>query len=80
LSEQERKFFLRQKRGNSTIKIAAIAVLALLVLGLLIEAFSGFVILRNARSLVWGIGGLLLLSLFYLIGEAGSEWINSKSS
>ena len=78
LSQNEREFFLRQKRGNSKIKIAAIAILALLIFGLMIDAFNGFYILRNAKSLVWGIGGLILLSLFYLVGEATSEWINSK--
>jgi len=78
LSQIEKEFFLRQKSGNSKIKIAAIAILALLIFGLMIDAFNGFYILRNTKSLVWGIGGLILLSLFYLIGEIGSEWINSK--
>ena len=90
LSQNEREFFLRKKRGNSKIKIAAIAILVLLIFGLMIDAFNGFYILRNAKSLVWGIGlrnakslvwgigGLILLSLFYLVGEATSEWINSK--
>ena len=78
LSQNSKKFFLHQKSGNSKIKIAAIAILALLIFGLMIDAFNNFYILRNAKSLAWGIGGLILLSLFYLIGEAGSEWINSK--
>ena len=78
LSQTEKEFFLRQKKDNSKFKIALIAVLVLLVLGLMIDAFSGFYILKNARSLGWGIGGLMLLSLFYLVGEAGSGWINSK--
>lgn len=78
LSQNEKEFFLRQKKDNSKIKIAVVAVLVLLVLGLMIDAFSGFYILKNANSLGWGIGGLILLSLFYLVGEAGSGWINSK--
>jgi len=77
-SQNEKEFFLSPKSGNSIIRIAAIAILALLILGLMIDAFYGFYILRNAKSLAWGIGGLILLSLFYLIGEAGAEWINSK--
>jgi len=78
LSQNEKEFFLRQKKDNSKVKIAVIAVLVLLLFGLMIDAFSGFYILRNARSLGWGIGGLMLLSIFYLVGEAGSGWINSK--
>jgi hypothetical protein len=78
LSQNEKEFFLRQRKGNSKIRIVVIAVLTLLVLGLMIDALSGFYILRNSKSLFWGIGGPLLVSLFYLIGEAGSEWINSK--
>lgn len=78
LSQNERDFLLRQKSGSSKIKIAALAILALLLFGVIIDALSGFYILRNAKTLVWGAGGLILLSLFYLIGEASSEWINSK--
>jgi len=80
LSQNEKKFFLRQERSRSKFKIAAIAILALLIFGLMIDAFNGFYILRNAKTLGWGIGGLILLSLFYLIGEAGAEWYHSKDN
>jgi hypothetical protein len=80
LSQQERNFFLRLKGGNSKIKIALIAIVAFILFGLLLDAFNGFYILRNAKSLAWGIAGLIVLSIFYLIGEAGSEWIGSKDS
>ena len=66
------------KKNRSRVKIAVVAILVLLALGLMIDAFSGFYILKNARSLGWGIGGLLIVALFYLIGEAGSGWIDSK--
>ena len=78
LSQHERDFFHRIKSGNSKIKIAVIAIIVLLFLGLLIDAFAGFYVLRNAKSIFWGVVGLFILSLFYLIGEAISEWISSK--
>ena len=78
-SQKEREFFVRLKgRKLSRIKILPIAVLMVLILGLLIDAFNGFFILRNARSLVWVIGGLFLFSIFYLIGEVFSVWVGSK--
>ena len=78
LSQKEKEFFIRLKGGNlNRIKILPIAILVILISGVMIDAFNGFFILRNARSLVWAIGGLFLIAVFYLIGEAGSEWINS---
>jgi hypothetical protein len=50
----------------------------LLALGFMIDAFSGFYILRNAKSLSWSFGGLVLVAVFYLLGETCSEWISSK--
>ncbi|MBU4011208.1 MAG: hypothetical protein KJ882_10635 [Proteobacteria bacterium] len=78
LSQNEKEFFLRQKGGTSKLKIAAIAIPSLCIFGLMIDAFNGFYIIRTAKSISWGIGGLIILSLFYLIGEASSEWVNSK--
>ena len=77
-SQNEKEFFIRQKRGTSKLKIGAIAISSLCILGLMIDAFNGFYVLRTAKSLFWGISGLILLSIFYLFGEASSEWINSK--
>jgi len=78
-SPQERKFFLRLKGSDdSKIKIALIVIFAFISLGLLLDAFNGFYILRNAKSLLWSVVGLIVLAIFYFIGEAGSEWINSR--
>ena len=77
-TEQEKAFLKRQKEGPSKLKIIAIAIVFLLCLGILIGAFNSFYIFRNAKSISWGIGGLLIIALFYLVGEAGSGWINSK--
>jgi len=62
------------------IKAVFLAVAMLLIAGLILDAFDGPYILRGAKSLIWGIGGLLLLSIFYLIAESGTEWISSKDS
>ena len=81
LTEQERKCFLRLKGSeDSKIKIALIIIFAFILFGLLLDAFNGFYILRNAKSLLWGVAGLILLAIFYFIGEAGAEWINSKDN
>ena len=50
----------------------------LLIFGFMIDMFSGFYILRHSTSLYAGLAGLLLLSVFYLFGEAGAEWIHKK--
>ena len=80
LTDQEKKFFTRNKSEESKFKITAILITTFLVLGLILDGFNGFHIIRQAKSLAWGIGGLLLLSILYLIGEAGSEWISSKDN
>jgi hypothetical protein len=78
ISERKPNFFHRLSGSGSKIKIAVVAILFFIIFGLIIDTFSGFYILRNAKSLLWGIIGLIVLAIFYLIGEAGSEWIESK--
>lgn len=65
-------------KGKAIIRFSVILFLVLLALGFMIDAFNGFYILRTAKTVSWSAGGLLLVSLFYLLGEAGSEWISSK--
>ena len=76
-SKQEKSFLLKGKCENPYKKYA-LAVLLLLFGGIIFDATNGFYILRGAKSFGWAIGGLILLSTFYLIGEIGTEWINSK--
>ena len=66
------------KKSRSTLRIIAIGIIALLIFGFLIDLFSGFYILRNSKSIYAGLAGLFLLAAFYLIGEAGGDWISSK--
>jgi hypothetical protein len=40
--------------------------------------YNGFNILKRAKSISWGIGGLLILAIFCIIGESIGEWISSK--
>ena len=72
---------LQQDRSSSSkIKIVIVAILVFIIFGLIIDAFNGFYILKNAKSLLWGIVGLIVLAIFYFIGEAGSDWIDSKDN
>jgi hypothetical protein len=66
------------KKTSSILKIIAIGIIVLLVLGFLIDLFSGFYILRHSKSVYAGLVGLLIVAIFSLIGEAGSEWISRK--
>jgi hypothetical protein len=78
LTKPEKEFFKRHNKKDSKTILVVIAVSALLVGGLILDALNGFWILREAKSVSWGLGGIFLLSIFYLIGEVGSEWISSK--
>jgi hypothetical protein len=60
------------------LRIVAIGAAFLLLLGFLIDAFSGFYVFSHSKSVYAGCAGLTLLSVFYLLGEMGSNWINSK--
>lgn len=79
-TEQEKEIFKRRKDGHSKFKTIVIIFGLLLFIGILIDAFNGFYIFREAKSIFLGIFGLLILSLFYLVGEAVSGWIDSKDN
>lgn len=78
LSENEKAFFKRLRGDKSHLKVILIGIAFLLFIGLLLDAFSGFYIIKHSKSIYGGIAGLFLISLFYLFGEAGAERINSK--
>jgi hypothetical protein len=56
----------------------AIALVILLVFGFLIDLFSGSYVLKHAKSIYAVLEGMLILAIFYVIGEAGSKWIGGK--
>ena len=60
------------------LRLIITVILVLLFIGLLIDAFSGFYILRYSKTIYGGIVGMLLLGALYLFGEAGTKWIDSK--
>jgi len=66
------------KKSGSILRTIAIVTIALLIFGFLIDLFSGFYVLRNTKSIYAGLAGLFFLAVFYLIGEAGGDWISSK--
>jgi hypothetical protein len=66
------------KKQLSLLRIIAIGTIVLLIFGFLIDIFSGFYVLRNSKSIYTALVGLFLLAIFYLIGEAGGNWIGSK--
>jgi hypothetical protein len=77
-SKKEEEFFKKHRGQSSKVKVILIGTAFLLFIGLLIDAFNGFYILRYSKSIFFGIGGLFLLSIFYLLGEAEAGWIGSK--
>ena len=66
------------KKPNFLLRSIVIGFIVLIVFGFLIDMFSGFYILRHSTSLYAGLTGLLILTIFNLIGEAGSVWIGGK--
>jgi hypothetical protein len=66
------------KRASPILKKIALAVIVLLVFGFLFDLFSGFYVLRHSKSIYAGLTGLMVVAIFYILGEAGSEWIGGK--
>lgn len=77
---KEIEFFNRNKNKESKIKIVVSVVGVLLFGGVVLDSMNRFYIIRSAKSFGWALGGILLLSIFYLIGEVGCEWISSKDN
>jgi hypothetical protein len=69
---------MRRFQPESILRFIVIAVIVLLAVGFLFDLFSGFYVIRQAKSIYAGLAGLLILGIFYLVGEAGSEWIGGK--
>lgn len=63
---------------KQTIKPILIAILVLPFIGLLYDAFNGFHVLRNAKSIYGIVAGLMVTVLLVFAGEYVSEVINAK--
>lgn len=66
------------KGARFTLRMVALGITFLLLFGLLIDTFQGFYVLRHSKSVYAGGAGVLLLSVFYMLGEAGTNWISLK--
>lgn|SRR5574341_306297 len=66
------------KKTGLILRKVAIAIIILVAFGFLIDLFSGLYVLRHSKSIYADVAGLLILAIFYAIGEAGSEWIGGK--
>jgi len=65
-------------KSTSILRALLLSIIILFAFGFLIDLFSGFYVLTHAKSIYAGLAGLLIVAIFYLIGESGSEWIGGK--
>jgi hypothetical protein len=77
-TKKEKEFFKRQQNNGSKMKTILIVVGLLLFFGILIDALSGFSILRNSKSLFHGVLGLIVITVIYLLAEGLATKINTK--
>lgn len=63
---------------RSKIKPILIGIMVLPLIGLLYDAYSGFHVLRNSKSIYGIITGLMVTVVLALVGEYVSELINTK--
>jgi ribose/xylose/arabinose/galactoside ABC-type transport system permease subunit len=63
---------------EKTIKPILIGIIVLPLIGLLYDAFNGFHVLRNSKTIYGIIAGLILTAILAFVGEYFSEVINAK--
>jgi hypothetical protein len=63
---------------KKTLIGCALVVLLSAGVGLFTDAFDGFEVLRNSKSILQGIAGVFLLGLSYLLSELAFGWLDSK--
>jgi hypothetical protein len=64
--------------GRRVVRGIAFLVAGAVVIGLLLDVFSGLAIFRGARSRpAWAVGTLVLGAL-YVTGEVAARWINAR--
>ncbi|WPD22955.1 MAG: hypothetical protein SD837_00030 [Candidatus Electrothrix scaldis] len=79
-TEQEKAFFKLYRNSDSILKRILIGLSLLLFFGLLLDALNGFMILRNSKSVLHGIVGLLILTVIYITGEGLTGKVAAKDS
>jgi len=63
---------------RQTIKAILIGIIVLLLIGVLYDAYSGFHVLRNSKTIYGIIAGLVVTAVLAFAGEYISEAINAK--
>ena len=63
---------------KQTIKTILIGIIVLPLIGFTYDAFNGFYVLRNSKSIYGIIVGLMLTVILAFVGEYFSEVINAK--
>lgn len=63
---------------HAKIKPILIGIIVLPLIGLMYDAYSGFHVLRNSKSIYGIITGLMLTVVLAIVGEYISEVINAK--
>lgn len=63
---------------KQTIKPIVIGIIVFPLIGLLYDAFNGFHVLRNSKSIYGIIAGLVLTVILAFVGEYVSQVINAK--
>ncbi len=77
-TKKEKAFFKRQQNNNSKLKTILIVFGLLLFFGVFIDALSGFLILRNSKSVFHAVLGLIVITAIYLLTEELATKINTK--
>ena len=67
---------MSKRETPSWIKRIIVVVLFLLFLGVLLDAYTGFSLIRQSSSILGGIGTLLILGVLYLFGEGVGELVS----
>lgn len=65
-------------KWKAAIRFVTILVLFLIVLGFMIDVFSGLPISLSSRSWTAWLFGILALGVLYLLGEGGGNWIGAR--
>jgi amino acid transporter len=68
------------QRKKQTIKPILIGIIVLPIIGMMYDAFNGFHVLKNSKSIYGIIIGLMLTVILAFTGEYVSEVINAKDN
>ena len=67
---------MSKRETPNWIRRTIVGVLFLLFFGVLLDAYTGFSVIRKSSSILGGIGTLLMLGVLYLFGEGVGELVS----